>query len=248
MRRLLVGIALCLIPLAAWAIQLIPFRPPAAGGDGFPVVESLTETADATSKSTYSINLPATINSGDLLVMFVTTVDDSSVTHDSLFSSGWAQLASHTPSCTSNARSSTYVKTATGSEGPTQSFDTGGNAQFSLAAQVYRITGWNKVEMPTGATPSCPGQPDSPSYTPGYGLKKSLWISAAGYTNDPVTVSSYPANYTNGTATVANAGTDQTSAVLSVRRKNEVASEDPGAFSVSPANEVVAFTVAIEPL
>ena len=101
-----------------------------------PVVTSVTETAFGTDTTDHYVNMPATVNAGDLLIVLFTNDRNETVTTPA----GWTALASDANG--QAVRLSVYYKIAAGTEdGTTVNFVTSSTEQ--AAAQVYRITNWH---------------------------------------------------------------------------------------------------------
>jgi len=210
-----------------------------------PVVASVTETAFGTDTTDHYVNMPATINAGDLLIVLFTNDGSATVTTPA----GWSLLASNARGTA--VRCSVYYKIAVGDEdGTTVNFVTSANEQ--AAAQVYRITNWHGTtppEISTAATGTSMA-PNPASLNPaGWDVADTLWLAVAGQDRgDQSGTTAYPASYTDGTSTQSS--TPATVGVCrthSARRVLAVASEDPGAFTIPVSEEWVAFTIAVRP-
>lgn len=208
----------------------------------FPVVESLTPTLFGSNTTAHQVAMPATVNAGELLLTFFTNDGSATVTNPG---GGWASLGTAVNG--TNVRASVYGKIADGTEGGTTvNFVT--SATEHAAAQVYRISGWGgdarDVQVSTTANGASTA-PNAPSLDPGWGTGEVLWLTYAGYSSG-ATVSSYPANFTNGTLSrSATSGTTATAEVATARRETTAASEDAGAFALTASSAWVAMTVAI---
>jgi len=209
-----------------------------------PIVTSVTETAFGTDTTDHNVNMPATIDAGDLLIVFFTNDGGAGVTTPS----GWTQLASAAQGWV--VRLSVYYKIATGTEGGTTvNFRTSTNEQ--AAAQVYRITNWHGTTPPeiSIAVTGTDTTPDPASLDPaGWDVADTLWIAVAGQDQgDQSGTTDYPASYTDGISTLSPSGRGSCR-TLSARRVLAAASEDPGAFTIPVAEEWVAFTIAVRPV
>lgn len=210
---------------------------------GYPVISSVTETTFATDTTSHAVSLPATINAGDgLLILFT---NDGSATVTDPF--GWKRLYS---SANGTAlRGSAFARVARGNEGGT-TVDIVTSAAESGAAQVYRITNWNgslagfhagaSAQITTGTTA------DPESVSAYWGSAKNIWLATL-HTSTSQTVSSGPTNYTDLLQTSSGASTTG-SQCISARRSNEVATEDPGVFTLSGSGSSKVYnTIAIAP-
>jgi len=208
-----------------------------------PVVASVTETAFGTYTTDHYVNMPATVDVGDLLIVLFTNEGLATVTTPA----GWTELASN--SYYWFVRLSVYYKIAAGDEdGTTVNFVTSSNQE--AAAQVYRITNWHGTTPPEISTAATGTDmvPDPASLDPaGWDIANTLWIAVAGQDRgDQTGTTAYPADYTDGISTLSSTGTGSCR-TLSARRVLIAASEDPGAFTIPISDEWVAFTIAIRP-
>jgi len=206
-----------------------------------PAVASVTETAFGTDTTDHNVDMPATVNADDLLIVLFTNDGNATVTTPG----GWSALASDHNTA---VRCSVYYKIAVGDEdGTTVDFVTSANEQ--AAAQVYRITNWHGTtppEISTAATGTST-RPNPASLDPaGWDVADTLWIAVAGQDRGQGTPTAYPAYYTDGISTLSSATTDSCR-TLSARRVLAAASEDPSPFTIPASEEWVAFTIAVRP-
>jgi len=208
-----------------------------------PVVASVTETAFGTDTTDHNVDMPATVNAGDLLIALFTNDGSPTVTTPD----GWDPLASNARGTA--VRLSVYYKIAGGTEGGTTvNFVTSGVAQ--AAAQVYRITNWHGTTPPEISTAAIgtSTRPNPASLNPaGWDVADTLWLAVAGQDRgDQSGPTAYPASYTDGTSTLSSDGT-VSCRTHSARRVLAAASENPGAFTIPVSEEWVAFTIAVRP-
>jgi len=110
-----------------------------------PVVASVTETAFGTATMDHYVNMPATVNVSDLLIVLLTNDRNESVTTPG----GWSLLASDANGA--HVRLSVYYEIATGTEGGTTvNFVTSASEQ--AMAQVYRISNYHGTTPPEIST------------------------------------------------------------------------------------------------
>lgn len=209
----------------------------------FPTIQSITETTFGSDATSHAVTMPATVNSGDLLVCLFANDGNATVTTPS----GWRAVDSATtPS--SRVRGGIYAKSADGTEdGTTVDFVTSASEQ--AAAQVYRITGWggdvtNDVAASTAAT-SDDGNPDPANLAPAWGAKDTMWLVVS-FTSTNNAISTYPTNYTNGQQASSGAATTAAQSA-SARRSLNASSENPGTFTYASTVAYAAWTIAIEP-
>ena len=207
-----------------------------------PVVNSVTETAFGTDTTDHYVDMPATVDAGDLLIVLFTNDGNATVTTPA----GWNPLASDTSG--QHVTLSVYYKIAAGTEdGTTVNFVTSDSEQAT--AQVYRITNWHGTtppEISTAAT-GTGTTPDPASLDPaGWDVADTLWLAVAGQNRGDQGSPTYPASYTNGISTLSS-NDNKSCRTLSARRVLAAASEDPGVFTIPASEQWVAFTIAVRP-
>lgn len=207
----------------------------------FPTVESLTEQAFASATTDHNVTMPATVNSGDLLLVVFMQFGGTTITTPS----GWTRIAA--PGSIGGA---VYAKSAAGTEGGTNvNFQTNTNA--SAAAHLYRMTGWHGtvsggVEVGTPAE-SGAGSPDPSSTTPSWGSADTLWIAYGCCLDDDVAFTGYPTGFTNGDYVVSGAGTNAGCEVGTARKEDTSASLDPDSFTLASTEAWISGTIAVRP-
>lgn len=215
-------------------------------GGGFPQVSSTNSITFNNDTTTHNVPMPATVDSGDLLIVFFTNDGSASVTTPS----GWTQLFSASQS--SNVRGGVYARAANGSEDSTN-VDFVTSASEQAAAQVYRITSWGGGTVANGvavgtAVAASGSNANPPLVQPtAWGTANTLWMVYAGFSSASGSgvVSSYPSNYSSG-ATVSS-GSSTSGAQTAVARRNLNADqEDPGSFS-SGSSAYVVNSIAVRP-
>lgn len=210
----------------------------------FPVVSDITETVFAVSSTQHLVDMPATVDPGDLLLLFFCNDGIATVTTPD----GWA-LMDTAEAPNSNARFSVYYKIAVGDEdGTTVDFVTSVNEQAAI--QLYRIaaSSWHGTTPPAISSPSAAttATPDPPSLNPAdWDVEDTLWLATYG-SDDHDDATAYPTNYTDGTYNETWAGGGSCS-IGTARRELAAASEDPSAFTIENPEQNVAYTVAIRP-
>ena len=200
----------------------------------FPVVEA---TATSNGKSTsLSVTLPASIASGDLLVLFMAGRDNVG-TGGIGFPAGWTEL--HDDLDTGDSRTAVAYRIADGTEGA--SITVTMSSARDLVSLVYRISGTsgNAPEMGTATGDS--NSPNPPSLTPSWGSKDTLWLVYGSGDNGKV----YTAAPTSYTDLIAQDRGQAASG--SARRENATATEDPGTFTMESAEAWQTVTLAVEP-
>lgn len=222
---------------------------------GFAQVSSVATTDSGVGFSSdsvnHNVNMPSPTSPGDLLLMFFSYDSNGNPTiTDPDGAGGWTELTSSN-SATNGVIGSVWAKVATGNDGTTVNFASS-NAQ-SAAAQVYRIAAdsWygdiaDGIAIATGSGGTNNASRTPPLLNAPWGNSTNLWFAyAAGGTH--TSVSSYPSGFTNGLHVYGNTGTNGASVAVA-RKDSASASENPGAFTVSPTNnQGIPFTVAVRP-
>jgi hypothetical protein len=206
----------------------------------FPVVQATNSsgTTNFGSETTHAAALPASISSGDLLLLFVSI---STAANTLTTPSGWTSLFN----TTNTIRFACYYKVASGSEGA--SVNVTASTAEKWACNSYRVTGYQGTpEAGTSATGSS-ANPNPPSVSPSWGSAKTLWIAASADNALSTTTPTAPTDYgnlVNHSHTVIGINQLRTA---SVRRELEASSEDPGTFTLGGSGAWVAQTVAVRP-
>lgn len=210
----------------------------------FPTVSDITETSVLNSPQE-EFDLPATVDSGDLLLAVIAS--DEFGTFTATPPTGWTEIAR---SNETGVVGYIIAKVADGTEdGGTVTLTTGTGTD-PIAAQCYRIKNWfgaiGGVEAAASAYAAA-STVDPPSLTPTWGAADTLWIAAMVAGDDNATVSAYPSNYTNGVDTVAGDAINFSCSCGTARRELNASSENPGTFTLSELEGVVGYTIAVRP-
>lgn len=187
----------------------MPTFVPAVAAAAFPTVVSSNSNTTASS-TTHTLNLPASLVSGNLILIFFGAAANRSLSSGP---SGFTQL--YFSAAGSDSNIGCWYKVSDGTEGSSTSLTLG--LASAGAATTYQISGYSG--NPQSATVNTNGL-DPNSLTPSGGSKKYLWIAhGVASTN----ISALPTNYGNalGSGNICATG----------RRELEASSEDPGAFS-----------------
>ena len=211
-----------------------------------PGVLSVTRTSFPLPLTVHNVQMPATVASGDLLIVFFATDGTPSV----IAPMGWTFFFGWDSWGGTGNKFSMYAKRAAGTEGGTLvNFAT--SLPVKATAQVFRITGWrdsgilsNDVEWANAG--ALDANPDPSSLNPvHWDVENTLWIASYG-ADDDYDATSYPANYAHGTYTESDAS-DTSTSLGTARRTREVAAEDPGPFTISASVFWISSTVAVRP-
>jgi N-acetylneuraminic acid mutarotase len=215
-----------------------------------PYVHTILSQTFTTDTTAHAVTMPSTVDAGDLLIVLIGSDDNSTIT-DPDGAGAWTQIAT-AASGSGGVTGTIYAKDAAGTEdGTTVDFVT--SATQKMATQVYRIPAayWEgnigSVEASAASTSTGTTTPDPASLNPAGWASPSntLWLSfVAG--SRYASVTSYPANHTNGQMTVS--GTDTTGAsVSSSRIETNADSENPGTYTMNASQASVAYTIAVRP-
>jgi CheY-like chemotaxis protein len=203
----------------------------------FPAVQDTNTSGESSDVTSHTVNLPANISAGDLLIVFFSCDGNTTVTWPA--ADGWASIFHQTNLNTLDIG----YKIADGTEGANIIVTTGASEQSAHIS--YRITGHDYAQAPQVSTGAIGNStdPDSDSLTPTGGAKDYLWIAVEGNDNTSA-ASAYPSNYTNGqTNAVGDAGGAN---IAVARRELNASSEDPAPFTIT-REKWVACTVAVQP-
>ena len=220
----LITLLFLLIVSPAWAV--------------FPTVEATNTSEDSTGDTSIVVSLPASIQSGDLLIV---AIMQSNSTATNTYPAGWVKLSDDNGSVNTY---STGYRHADGLEGATvtiTSTQTGGTSHFS-----YRISGPDAGTNPeVGVAASGSSiNPDPPSLNPtNWGAEDTLWIIGIGTDNAASSVATDPTNYTNPIED----STGTSIYIYSARRELNAASEDPGTATLDASDQWIAQTIAVRP-
>lgn len=210
----------------------------------FPSAGTPTATQFASSVTSMSVSMPATVSSGDRLIAAGVTRYTGTY---STVPSGWTQLKLQAGG-SSVSQLTIFEKIADGSEG-------GGSATwvFSTATtavwQVIRVTGAHASAASEVASTSgdYTTNPNPPSLTPSWGADDTLWLEIAGNSADTSLTTGASTNYSGYQLNSASTGGAQAN-VSSASYQHNASSEDPGLFT-APANirYWAAATLAVRP-
>lgn len=203
----------------------------------FPQVAAVNGGNDTVNRTDHTVNLPAGIQAGDLLLVFFASDGNPTIT----FPEGWTELFDKLSAL--EVRLVVWYRVADGEEGATITVTTS-NIQMT-AHTSYRITGYSGVPECGDATTGNSTTPDPPSLTPSWGAKDTLWFAVCGYDANK-TVTAYPTDYTNGRNDFADSLWG--CGVGSARRELNAESENPNVFTISASEQWVANTIAIQPV
>lgn len=178
--------------------------------------------------------MPATIEAGDLLLMFLSVDGNPTITTPS----GWSLLATTTSG--SAVRGGIYYKTAVGNE------DSGVvavavSASEAVAAYVVALSLAGTPQASAAVTGDSEN-PDPPNLTPSGGALDWLWFAVCMTDAGDGDVQSVPSSYTERSV-----GSDNSINIGVGSRELNASSENPGTFDLLDTNSWIAYTLAIPP-
>lgn len=198
-------------------------------------IEATNTSSTSAAGTSATVNLPASIAAGDLLVVLVESRDPGTGAI-----SGFSSLARDNGT---NAYLQLFYKTATGSEGATVTWTSSNSVQSAHAS--LRISGWQGTPEKGTAVTGSTDNPNPPSITPSWGSARTLFIAAFGSTGTAV-ASGAPTNY-SGLLTAASSGSNNV-AINVATRVTTASSDDPGALTATLSGATwVSQTFAIRP-
>lgn len=204
---------------------------------GFSVL-SVTPAIQATPATSFNFTLPATINSGDLLILMVCARRDSSTTSMTT-PTGWTQF--YYNNAGSIRMQFLYRYAGSGEGGGTVSLSSGSDASF--AAQCWRIAGASGApQVAVTASGGWGTAPNPPTLASGL-TGEIIWLSGAAVTPDLGVVSWSDTFTDNPTVTPVSGDIPQT--LLASSLKNTTATMNPDTITTTVGAFGRAFTIAV---
>lgn len=201
-----------------------------------PTVATTNNGGVATSNNP-TINLPASIASGDLLLIFFACDSTAIITAGP---SGFTQLKKVHSGSGTQLDLYVYYKTATGSEGASTSLTL--NTPTHSAHVTYRVTGWTGTpEASTGVTGSGITAANPDAITPSTGTKDYLIIALGSLYPDSSSFTNY--SYANNNVEGHVASSDKVRASTTTVTAS---TEDPPAYSLNVGADVAAVTISVQ--
>lgn len=207
----------------------------------FPTIQTTATTNGTTATAAPVVNLPATIQNKDLLVVLIRVAVAGAIG----WPTGWTELFDVSDDAADDQIALAWRR-ADGTEGSTITLSSG-NGKF--AALAYRIRDADDPQVSTRVT-GASTTPDPPSFSPSGGSNNYLWLWLGGWEGEQTSPpASTPTNYTNALgASSGTAGVIATNCrVASARRENAVATENPPSWTVSASDDWTACVIAIPP-
>lgn len=209
-----------------------------------PVVESAITKEFATPATAHSVDYPATVNAGDLLIIIFACDANIAITAPA----GYTTLDDE--ALAGAGHIGIYAKVAAGTEG-------GGTENLQTAAseegcsQIFRISGWGgtiatdiDIAAPVAESTTTP---DPPSVTAGWGADTNLFIAIVGAANDDAIATGGPSSWTNLLTVRANSGINDSPSIHTARLASSNAAENPGTFTLDESETCESFTLVIKP-
>jgi hypothetical protein len=217
----------------------------------FPVINGNATTSGA-STTTPVVNLPASIVSGETLLV-VLRGDNWGTGTVPTFPAGWTTLITSQGDSSDDGATVGWRK-ADGAEGATITFGAGTNAG-KFAAVAVRI---GSAADPTVTAPSSAlaessvdsANPDPPSLTPAGGAKDYLWLAVGTWEGEQTIPATMPTNYTivRHESSGTGGAIESNCQCAMAERDLNAATEDPGTFTISVSDAWAAATIAVHPV
>lgn len=204
------------------------------------VVNGTATYQSSAGATSHTINLPSGIVVGELLVVVIGkgTATNANIT----IPSGWTSVINESQTAALHI----IKRVADGSEGSTLNITCAQSC--GMASIVYRMSGYNtgtNTAIGTAVSASTT-TPNPPSLTPSWGAARNMWLAIA-VRRSTGNLTAYPTNYTeNQNALVGSAG-GSTIRLWVAGRFNNVATEDPGTFTIDSAQTTRSNTFAVRP-
>jgi len=205
------------------------------GGARFPEVVAQVTSHDNSVGGSMDVTLPGGIVAGELLLIVNAFRANSSIP-------GWNTGVS-------SALINVFWKIADGSEGASATISS--SSGTSLGASVaYRIRGGTSVQVSTPAT-AASTNPNPSALSPSWGNKKTLWFAGMGAqqvgSGGAITVSAYPSGFSNPQTDIGISSFPVGQRVAVAEKAEKTATQDPGAFTISPSLTWYAATIGVRP-
>ncbi len=203
--------------------------------------EDLTEVAGGASASPWDITAPATVNSGDLLLLMLA----SDGTADVVPHVDWTELEEVGEG---TVVGSWYYIIADGTEdSKAYSFSSPANNE-EHAWHIRRFSNWHGTTPPEKGTAVTGDNinPDPPIVSPSWGAEdENMYVAACANDADD-TATSGPSGYT-GFSSINSAGGGGPTAISSAYKSANSSSDDPGTFTLTSSDGFVTNTIVIRP-
>ena len=203
----------------------------------FPAITNTATSGSASSSTTHTVNLPATINANDFIVILAATDGAPTTVPPTGFTEIFDTNELHV-----------FVKVATGSEGSTVTFSTSAaesSAHITLVGDTwFEDLAGIEISTSAGATSASPN-PDS--VTASWGSDDNLFVANFAASRGDRTTTGYPTNYAGSNIDNPNGGGASGAQIACATRDLAASNDDPGAFSMSGTAPNRASTIVIRP-
>jgi len=215
----------------------------------FPQILDTVEAGFFLASTTHNVNMPATVEAGELLVANGSGFEIGFPGLD--IPSGWEAKWIEESSVNTGLEGGLFVKKADGTEGGTSvNFSTG--AACTMAVEVRRIALWSgnlddiAIGVPVHAQTA---NPNPPNLAPAAGSQRYLWGAIYEAADDDETATGYPTNYTVAqNYVISGGGVNDGPSAGSAWRELEASSDNPGTFTLSGSEGTIANLLAVRPI
>jgi hypothetical protein len=204
----------------------------------FPSVPNRNSSEHATPATSHTVNLPAGISAGELLIVQFLVRGNPVVT----WPAGWTTAINDGPDVGNTSRTEVHYRFADGSEGASITITT--DAAQNSGHRSWRITGAHESTPPEGAAATgFSATPDPPNLdTAVWTDEDALWLALMGIPASE-SISVYPLTYTN-TFTMRTTGGPTLGCG---ERSLNAPVENPSSFTIPAGANWRAVTVAVRP-
>jgi hypothetical protein len=215
----------------------------------FPTVEEILTQGFSPETTSHSVDMPTTVNSGELLLVIIIAHCTSTTTPGIATPTNWEDLEyQEYPYIGINC--GVYQKKASGDEGGT-TVDFVTTNGSTVAAIILRVSNWGEnttsdIDVSISNL-QFTSNPNPSSVTAGWGSDDNLFIAYACFTDDDATFIAAPTNYTNLTYVVSGGGSNYGCEVGVAFREYASSNDDPGTFTLSQSQSGWAGTIVIRP-
>ncbi len=206
----------------------------------FPILRSTNNHAPGTVNTSHTVNLPAGVVAGDLVVVIYVGRAGGAIT-DMPTPAGWTSIAVSTIPFTTVVRVIYRIADAA----LTTVTVTSPGTNTHIVSNSYCYSRYSNVPAASAIATDTSAAPDSPSLAPsGWGANpRVMWLSFMVIVSSVVSVTSSPTDFTD--VINSNDGTSPFSRLQSARRNYRAPSLDPGAWGLSGSVLWWACTVAV---
>ena len=205
------------------------------------VVESTTDSFSATDVTSFNVNLPATINAGDLLLIPVAVDANATLTWDNTTAGTWT--TSFNDVQTAN-RLMIFSKIADGSEDGKTLAITISNAQ-QIVARCFRLSGaQGTIGVTATGNRGTASSIDPTAITAAWGVANNFYLAVVGLDN-AISITGGPTGYSTPDTRITSASGQ--AGLTTAYKSASGSSDDPSAFTSSTSIGFVCATVVVRP-